>query len=68
MPAPLPPSLPLPCPNAQSPVQVHTPAHWCYGDDVYVAPGVADEEAMALLPRGFSEASHYMRTTATPDH
>ncbi|AQR72765.1 peroxiredoxin [Sphingomonas sp. LM7] len=46
--------------------KVATPADWKQGEDVIILPSVADEEAKALFPAGWTEHTPYLRTVAQP--
>lgn len=45
---------------------VATPADWLYGEDVIIAPGIADAEARERFPKGFEMKKPYLRVTPQP--
>jgi len=47
--------------------QVGTPANWKVGEDVFVLPEVADEDAEEQFPKGFTTIKPYLRLTPVPD-
>jgi thioredoxin-dependent peroxiredoxin len=47
--------------------QVHTPAHWAYGDDVLVDPTLDDEQVRDSFPRGVTQLLPYLKITPAPD-
>jgi len=46
--------------------KVATPADWQPGDETIVLPGVSNEEATKLFPKGFKEVRPWFRTTPDP--
>jgi alkyl hydroperoxide reductase subunit AhpC len=46
---------------------VSTPADWQYGEDVIIAPAIADEDAQKRFPKGFETRKPYLRFTPQPD-
>lgn len=46
---------------------VATPANWRPGEDVIIAPAVADDDAQRLFPDGWVAANPYLRYTHQPD-
>ena len=46
---------------------VATPADWQPGDDVVIAPNVADEDIPQKFPKGHKRLLSYLRTTPQPD-
>lgn len=46
--------------------QVATPANWCPGDDVVIAPAVKDEDIAAKFPKGYVRVRDYLRITEDP--
>jgi alkyl hydroperoxide reductase subunit AhpC len=47
--------------------KVATPANWNDGDDVIIVPGVSDEEAKTLFPKGWDPVKPYLRVTKQPN-
>ena len=43
--------------------RIATPADWRSGDEVIIPPSIADEEAEALFPQGWTAHRPYLRTT-----
>ena len=43
--------------------RIATPADWRSGDEVIIPPSIADEEAKALFPQGWTAHRPYLRTT-----
>lgn len=46
---------------------VATPANWKDGEDVVIAPAIADEDIPAKFPKGFNRIKPYLRTTPQPN-
>jgi len=46
---------------------VSTPVNWKDGDDVIIAPAIADEEAKTKFPKGFKTLKPYLRVTPQPN-
>jgi len=46
---------------------VSTPADWKDGDDVIIAPAIADEQAKEKFPKGWKALKPYLRLTPQPD-
>ncbi|MBD8490762.1 peroxiredoxin [Echinicola sp. CAU 1574] len=46
---------------------VATPANWQHGDDVVIAPAIANEDIPAKFPKGHKEIKPYLRTTPQPN-
>ncbi len=47
--------------------QVSTPVDWKDGDDVIIAPAIADDEAKHKFPKGFTTLKPYLRLTPQPN-
>ena len=47
--------------------QVSTPVDWKDGDDVIIAPAIADDEAKQKSPKGFTTLKPYLRLTPQPN-
>ena len=47
--------------------QVATPVDWQQGEDVVILPGVSDEEADKLFPKGYKKVKPYLRLTPQPE-
>jgi len=47
--------------------KVATPANWKSGGDVVVLPGVSNEDADELFPKGYTELKPYFRMTPQPN-
>jgi alkyl hydroperoxide reductase subunit AhpC len=46
---------------------VSTPVNWHDGDDVIISPSLADDEARARFPKGFTTLKPYLRLTPQPN-
>jgi len=46
---------------------VATPVNWKDGEDVIIAPAVADEDAKQRFPKGFTALKPYLRVTPQPN-
>jgi alkyl hydroperoxide reductase subunit AhpC len=46
---------------------VSTPADWKDGDDVIIAPAIADEQAKEKFPKGWKALKPYLRLTPQPN-
>lgn len=46
---------------------VATPANWKHGEDVVIAPAIADEDIPAKFPKGHKRIKPYLRTTPQPN-
>ncbi|WP_200979092.1 peroxiredoxin [Echinicola sp. 20G] len=46
---------------------VATPANWQHGEDVVIAPAIANEDIPAKFPKGHKEIKPYLRTTPQPN-
>jgi alkyl hydroperoxide reductase subunit AhpC len=45
---------------------VSTPVNWTDGEDVIISPAIADDEAAARFPKGFTAVKPYLRLTPQP--
>jgi thioredoxin-dependent peroxiredoxin len=46
---------------------VSTPVNWKDGDDVIIAPAIADDDAKVKFPKGFKTLKPYLRVTPQPN-
>ena len=46
---------------------VATPVNWTDGNDVIIAPAIADDEAKTRFPKGFKTLKPYLRLTPQPN-